>query len=237
MQSTSVQQLSPFHQDALRMLLSGVSGAAAQVLSQPFKTVKVRLQNDRSGRFAGPGGGGAIACAAAILREEGLLRGLYRGFVPGACRELVYSSCRFGLYRPLKDFVVGATGGGRHPIDRLSGGDPLWAKLLAGGVSGAAGSALANPADLVMVQMQARPAPRPTPCALRFCIPAEWSNRNPAHLHVGLAGHTDSALTARRAIGRRAGRRRRCRRGRSRAGLWRPAAWPTSSKRVKTPVF
>ena len=142
------------------MLLAGVSGAAAQLLSQPFKTVKVRLQNDRSGRFAGPGGGGAAGCAAAILREEGLRRGLYRGFVPGACRELLYSSCRFGLYRPLRELLTGGPAGAAGAAGARPGGDPLWAKLAAGAGAGAAGSALANPADLVMVQMQVGAAGR-----------------------------------------------------------------------------
>ena len=135
-------------EDCTRALLAGLSGATAQLLSQPFKTVKVRLQNDRCGRFSGPVGGGAAACTATILREEGLFRGLYRGFVPGACRELLYSTCRFGLYRPLKDLAASGPAASR-PSE-----DPLWAKLAAGALAGAAGSALANPADLVMVQMQ-----------------------------------------------------------------------------------
>ena len=129
------------------MLLAGVSGAFAHVFAQPFRTVKVRMQTDRTGHFAG---GSSLSCASKILREEGLARGLFRGFVPGACRELLYSTCRFGLYRPLKD-LAGRRAGANHGGH---GGDPLWAKLAAGGLSGAAGSALANPADLVMVQMQ-----------------------------------------------------------------------------------
>jgi hypothetical protein len=85
------------------MLLAGASGAFAHVFAQPFRTVKVRMQTDRTGLYAGAS---SLSCASRILREEGLARGLFRGFVPGACRELLYSTCRFGLYRPLKDRSV-----------------------------------------------------------------------------------------------------------------------------------
>ena len=136
------------------MLLAG-SGAFAHVFAQPFRTVKVRMQTDRTGVYAG---GSSLSCASKILREEGLARGLFRGFVPGACRELLYSTCRFGLYRPLKDLALlranPAHGGHGGHGGRGGCGDPVWAKLAAGGAAGAAGSALANPADLVMVQMQ-----------------------------------------------------------------------------------
>ena len=79
-----------------------------------------------------------------IYTQEG-----FRGvFLPGLgatlIREALYSSLRMGLYVPVRNFLSPA-----------SGGEPSFGvKLLAGSLTGAIGSALAHPADLVKVRMQ-----------------------------------------------------------------------------------
>ncbi|KCV71266.1 hypothetical protein H696_02213 [Fonticula alba] len=82
---------------------------------------------------------------ARIAAEEGFWPGLLRpGLVANLYREAIYSSLRMGLY----PYVRGALCG--------EDADPGLAKrLLAGLLTGAIGSALANPLDLVKIRMQA----------------------------------------------------------------------------------
>ena len=58
-------------------------------------------------------------------------------------REAVYSTIRLGAYEPVKE-IFGAS---HH-------NSPLWKKLAAGATTGAIGSAIATPTDLVRVRMQ-----------------------------------------------------------------------------------
>lgn len=78
-----------------------------------------------------------------IVRQEGI-RGLYKGLTASLMREGSYSSIRLGLYDPMKQ-LFGAT----DPANT-----PLYKKVLAGACTGALGSALANPTDLVKIRMQ-----------------------------------------------------------------------------------
>ena len=58
-------------------------------------------------------------------------------------REAVYSTIRLGAYEPVKE-LFGAS----------KRNSPLWKKLAAGATTGAVGSAIATPTDLVRVRMQ-----------------------------------------------------------------------------------
>merc|ERR1711920_765411 len=83
-----------------------------------------------------------------ILQEEGV-RGLYKGVTASLMREGFYSGLRLGLYDHTKDLL----GGGSDPSQT-----PLHIKLLAGGITGSVGSAIATPTDLVKVRMQSEGA-------------------------------------------------------------------------------
>ena len=60
-------------------------------------------------------------------------------------REGIYSTFRLGAYEPVKGLLAGSK------IDI-----PFWKKVMAGAITGAIGSALANPVDLVKIRMQAQ---------------------------------------------------------------------------------
>ncbi len=77
-------------------------------------------------------------------------------------REGTYSTLRMGLYDVLKDVLHAENPRTLH-IDLYQrnyspspGTTPLWKKILAGATSGALGSGIANPTDLVKVRMQAQ---------------------------------------------------------------------------------
>ena len=58
-------------------------------------------------------------------------------------RDGIYGAFRIGAYEPVKG-LLGASG--PH--------SPLWKKIMAGATTGAVGSALVNPTDLVKIRMQ-----------------------------------------------------------------------------------
>lgn len=128
--------------------LAGVSNAVAACVTNPMDVVKVRMQMDGEGisaakhsasrRYRNPG-----HAALRILEEESL-RGLYRGLTASVVREMSYSGIRMGLYEPTKQ-VLGATDPKRTS---------LGLKIVAGATTGAVGSILANPCDLLKVRMQ-----------------------------------------------------------------------------------
>ena len=60
-------------------------------------------------------------------------------------REASYSTIRLGAYEPFKELL------GAHNPART----PLWKKIAAAASSGAVGSAIASPTDLVKIRLQA----------------------------------------------------------------------------------
>mmetsp|Transcript_102183 Transcript_102183/g.288656 ORF Transcript_102183/g.288656 Transcript_102183/m.288656 type:complete len:301 (-) Transcript_102183:93-995(-) len=132
-----------FRDAATQVLLAGTSNATAGMCTNPIDVVKVRMQMRGEGAAAGPRVG-VFHTGQEIIRTEGV-SGLCRGLGASVLREMSYSGIRLGLYEPVKE-VLGAT----DPAHT-----PLWLKVLAGGVTGASGSFLANPFDLCKVRMQA----------------------------------------------------------------------------------
>eukprot|EP00802_Teleaulax_amphioxeia_P007569 Tamp_07576.p1 GENE.Tamp_07576~~Tamp_07576.p1 ORF type:complete len:489 (+),score=98.94 Tamp_07576:173-1468(+) len=130
---------------ALRLFAAGIAATLAQTACQPIETVKVRLQNEANLAAAKKRYGSFTNGGLVIAREEGMLA-LWKGMAPSAVREMSYSSIRFGLYAPIKKILIGEG----SPAEV-----PLWKKIVAGGLAGGLGSAIANPTDLVKIRMQA----------------------------------------------------------------------------------
>ncbi|XP_045165322.2 mitochondrial substrate carrier family protein ucpB-like [Mercenaria mercenaria] len=140
------------HEEAWRFLLAGTSCMLAAAVTNPIDVVKIRMQLENEmaeqkglthlkGRYYN----GWVKGCATIVKDEGI-PGLYKGVFPSLMREGSYSTIRLGAYEPLKR-VFGAT----DPAHT-----PLWKKICAGAMSGAVGSSIATPTDLVKVRMQAQ---------------------------------------------------------------------------------
>jgi len=129
----------------VRFVTGGAASMTAEVATIPVDTVKVRLQV-QTAQTALPGAihyNGAFDCVAKIIKNEGL-KGLYKGLVPALLRQASYSSLRMGVYEPIRNVV--------------SGDNPkpeFLQKVLAGGLAGGLGIAIANPTELVKIRMQA----------------------------------------------------------------------------------
>ncbi|KAI9145494.1 mitochondrial substrate carrier family protein ucpB-like protein [Paraphysoderma sedebokerense] len=125
----------------------GMACSIAGALTNPLDVIKVRIQVQRQigGLSTNLLYTTFSQTAKRIFVEEGL-RGIYLpGLTASVLREISYSSIRFGLYSHVKTLY------GMTP-----GQDPgLLTKLAAGMTTGAIGSCLANPTDLVKIRQQA----------------------------------------------------------------------------------
>ena len=85
---------------------------------------------------------------------------MYKGLSPALTRQAVYSSSRMAAYEPIRDSIGAISGIKVHNINIA--GEPevkikpsLLHMILAGGTSGAVGASIANPTDVLKIQMQA----------------------------------------------------------------------------------
>uniref|UniRef100_A0A383VG02 Mitochondrial carrier protein n=1 Tax=Tetradesmus obliquus TaxID=3088 RepID=A0A383VG02_TETOB len=139
---------------------AAVAAELAGLGTNPADVLKVRLQmQNELGAAAGRQAAGPAAAAAAVRPQLGLLQMLKKvvnaegpaalmyGWQASAMRELSYSAIRMGLYDEVKELLA------VHGDDRYS--FPLWKKIVAGGISGCIGAAIASPTDLVKIRAQA----------------------------------------------------------------------------------
>jgi len=126
----------------------GLSCMIVSALLNFNDVIKVRLQTDSqlstvahtSRKYRG-----YFNTARVITAEEGLQTLFLRGMTPSMMRELSYSTLRMGLYEPVKNALA----------PNATGDIGLVKKIAAGMTSGAIGSALANPTDLIKIRFQA----------------------------------------------------------------------------------
>jgi len=135
----------PAHELALKMLLAGMANAVGSTITNPADLVKVRQQLyiKAAGQTASPSFASTLVN---MVRTEGIMS-IYKGLSASMCREMSYSAIRMGCYDIFKQTITKAAPG----IDTNS----LSIKLGAGLASGCLGAAIANPADLIKVRMQA----------------------------------------------------------------------------------
>eukprot|EP00030_Apusomonadida_sp_AF-17_P005420 a5300_13.p1 GENE.a5300_13~~a5300_13.p1 ORF type:complete len:340 (+),score=79.99 a5300_13:45-1022(+) len=137
-----------------RMLASGgIANSISSALLNSSDVIKVRLQTQDL-RFPRPLGGvrteplmynGFLRTGQRIVAEEGLSGLLLPGLGAAILRDLLYSSIRMGLYPEVKRLISPDTDG-----------DPgLMRKIASGALTGAIGSAIANPTDVVKIRLQA----------------------------------------------------------------------------------
>ena len=130
-------------------MVGGVANLISSAILNPCDVVKVRLQAQSTlpmnaeRLYKSPS-----QTVRKIVAEEGLFAawgGLWTpGIVASGMREVSYSSLRFGLYSPVK----------RIFSDERRGDAGLLVKIASGGTSGALGSVMATPTDVVKIRFQ-----------------------------------------------------------------------------------
>ena len=120
----------------------GVGCGLAGFVTNPLDVIKVRNQQFADIKYSTFRG-----TALSILKEESAL-GFFKGATASVLRECTYSALRMGLYEPIKTkYSVLFNDDGSSPI----------VKWLSAFTSGAIGSAIFNPIDVVKVRFQSAP--------------------------------------------------------------------------------
>ncbi|XP_025746517.1 mitochondrial uncoupling protein 4 isoform X1 [Callorhinus ursinus] len=137
---------------ASKFLLSGCAATVAELATFPLDLIKTRLQMQGEAALARLGDSaresapyrGMVRTALGIIQEEGFLK-LWQGVTPAIYRHIVYSGGRMVTYEHLREVVFGKSEDKHYP---------LWKSVIGGMMAGVVGQFLANPTDLVKVQMQ-----------------------------------------------------------------------------------
>lgn len=129
----------------LRFVCAAMSNMTASGVSNPQDIIKVRQQLRT--QIPGAKHNAFWAIGAEMVRTEGPLS-LMKGFTASMIREIVYSGLRLGAYELFKDKLHAASKGA---LTR----EGITLKVLAATCSASIGAALANPADVIKVRMQA----------------------------------------------------------------------------------
>ncbi|KAK3816366.1 MAG: mitochondrial carrier domain-containing protein [Benniella sp.] len=141
--------------------ISALAPSMAVLFTNPFDTVKVRLQ--LQGEFVKtrePGRNGkeiirvsekvyksSLDCLVKTFRHEGM-RGLQKGLFPAILKESSKNIFRLGLYDPILNAM--------HPLNYPGevSTAPAWKRMIAGATCGAMGAISANPFELIKTRLQ-----------------------------------------------------------------------------------
>ncbi|KAF9329897.1 hypothetical protein BG006_007109 [Podila minutissima] len=141
--------------------ISALAPSMAVLFTNPFDTVKVRLQ--LQGEFVKtrePGRNGkevvrvsekvyksSLDCLQKTFRHEGM-RGLQKGLFPAILKESSKNIFRLGLYDPILNAM--------HPLSYPGEAStaPAWKRMIAGATCGAMGAISANPFELIKTRLQ-----------------------------------------------------------------------------------
>lgn len=134
------------------MAAAVASGALISVLVTPMEGIKARLQVQYSTTGVGAKYSGPVDCARKVLQNEGLIRGIYRGWLPVTlCRMSNYSY--FGSYAFISTKLAAYIHG--DDPDAATKPLPVSASLLAGGSAGFCYWLSCYPIDVIKNKIQA----------------------------------------------------------------------------------
>jgi len=119
-----------------RVTYSFLASAAAEVVTFPIDIIRTRLQ------LYGQHTNGSFAIIKLIHRHEGFA-GFFRGVLPAAVRQCIYSPVRILFYEHLRESL------------RTSNLPTIWIQTVCGVGSGIIGQLVSSPFDLIKVRMQA----------------------------------------------------------------------------------
>lgn len=129
-----------------------VSGLYISMFVTPMEGIKSRLQvqynaGGEKAKYSGP-----ADCARQVYKEQGLFRGIYRGwFAVALCRMSNYAY--FGGYALMQSILIPRFGTGPTGKDL-----PLWASLAGGSMAGVCYWLSCYPLDVIKARIQANPS-------------------------------------------------------------------------------
>ena len=118
----------------------------ADTIFNPLEVLKVRKQIAMSASSAGTSAT-SIGLARSAIAEKGIARGLWLpGLEATAYRAFSYTGFRIGLYPTVRNAMVES--------GTFGDADSVACRIAAGATTGAVGSAIFNPIDVVRIRMQ-----------------------------------------------------------------------------------
>eukprot|EP00667_Euglena_gracilis_P013613 EG_transcript_14055 len=136
------------------MASASAAMAITTLLFNPFDVIKVRLQTQNTLNPSEKLYNGFRHAASTIVRQEGL-RGLWLpGLAASTLCDVVNGGLRMGLYPTVKQ-LLHAAGAGAGPGAAGPEHASFTLKLLAGALTGAFGSFVGTPTDIVKIRFQA----------------------------------------------------------------------------------
>ena len=116
----------------------------AATLTHPIDTVKIQMQVQKVGADGSKPYKTFLHALYKIASEEGIKKGVGKGYFGSLIRELPYSTFRLGLYRPIKELL--------GEVDPTK--TPMWKRFLSGAMAGGIASVISNPGDLLKTKAQ-----------------------------------------------------------------------------------
>jgi Mitochondrial carrier protein len=147
-----------------KAILAGNVCAVVSAFLNPLDVTKIRMQN-QSSTSSGLKYKGMLSGATCILKEEGLA-GWAKGLNASMVREVTYSSVRMGAYEPIRAMLTSLSqdqnavrstefSSNNAVTNQQTPTSSPVVKFTAALISGAVGSAIANPLDIVKTRFQA----------------------------------------------------------------------------------
>lgn len=124
------------NQKLARWYFGGLGSAGAACCTHPLDLLKVQLQTQQGGSTS------VFNLTIKIIKSDGVLA-LYNGLSASLCRQLTYSTVRFGIYEV-----------GKQGLSARDKNIPFYQRVLLASVAGAAGGFVGTPADMINVRMQ-----------------------------------------------------------------------------------
>ena len=142
----------PGHELSLFQLCmaGGVAGGIVSFVLNPFEVIKVQMQvlnSEAAGKVAKPKYTGVIDCVVQTIKNDGIVKGLYRGQTSLLLREIPGNICWYGVYEGVCLSQI-PKGGTKRDLGMST-------HLLGGACAGVAYWTAFYPADTVGSQMRA----------------------------------------------------------------------------------
>lgn len=145
---TLIQQLgvetATNNRTSVYLVASGIAEFFADVALCPLEATRIRLVSDP--KFAT----GLISGFARLLREEGVVRGFYSGFIPILFKQVPYTMAKFVVYERTSEAIYKTVGKSKS---QLTSGQNTTINLSAGLIAGMAAAVISQPADTLLSKM------------------------------------------------------------------------------------
>ncbi|KAL1921721.1 uncharacterized protein VTP21DRAFT_10363 [Calcarisporiella thermophila] len=129
------------HRTAIYLASSAIAEFFADVALCPLEATRIRLVSQPT--FAN----GLLGGFTRLLKEEGVIRGFYSGFIPILFKQIPYTMAKFVVYEIAAENIYSAMGKSKN---ELSAGVNTTVNLSSGLIAGIAAAIISQPADTLL---------------------------------------------------------------------------------------